>query len=148
MSKFKLGARVRFHGKYSGAAGDVLNYPEDAECVGLEGVVEERTGCPRVRMDSGHILTGWSDERYELVAGSKPATEPVFDLLSALTGKPLKFRSGGEVKFVAYAPDAKPHCQLVLLSIATGNIVLRYANGKGSDEPYSEPGDILNAEAV
>lgn len=57
-----------------------------------------------------------------------------FDLLAAMTGKPLKFRSGCNVKFIAYSREAKPHCQLVLLNPTTGNIVTRYANGKASDE--------------
>ncbi|KVQ06875.1 hypothetical protein WK00_08960 [Burkholderia ubonensis] len=73
---------------------------------------------------------------------------PDFDLLSAMTGKPLKFRSGCDVKFVAYSPEAKPHCQLVLLNPSTGNIVTRYANGKASDEPHNDPGDILLKEAA
>ncbi|QIK20207.1 hypothetical protein G7968_07655 [Ralstonia solanacearum] len=73
------------------------------------------------------------------------AAAPSLDLLAAMTGKPLKFRSGCAVEFVAYAPKAKPHCQLVLLNPATGNVVTRYANGKGSEEPYDEPGDILLA---
>ncbi len=68
-----------------------------------------------------------------------------FDLLAAMTGLPLKFRSGCAVRFVAYVLDAKPHCQLVLLNPATGNVVTRYANGKSSEEPYDEPGDILLA---
>ncbi|WP_232078732.1 hypothetical protein [Burkholderia multivorans] len=76
----------------------------------------------------------------------QPVTE--FDLLSAMTGKPLKFRSGCDVKFIAYAPEAKPHCQLVLLNPTTGNIVTRYANGKASDEPHNDPGDILLKEAA
>lgn len=75
----------------------------------------------------------------------EPMEEPAFDLLAAMTGKPLRFRSGCDVRFVAYIPDAKPHCQLVLLNPATGNVVTRYANGKGSTEPYDEPGDILIA---
>lgn len=69
--------------------------------------------------------------------------EPAFDLLEALLGAPLKFRSGCDVTFVAYVKDAKPHCQLVLLNPATGNVVTRYANGKSSTETYGEPGDIL-----
>ncbi|MCD9228624.1 hypothetical protein ACPPTR_08985 [Ralstonia pseudosolanacearum] len=73
------------------------------------------------------------------------STASAFDLLSAMTGKPLKFRSGCAVRFVALVPEAKPHCQLVLLNPATGNVVTRYANGKGSEEPYDEPGDILLA---
>ncbi|MDR5647621.1 hypothetical protein [Burkholderia cenocepacia] len=71
-----------------------------------------------------------------------------FDLFAAMTGKPLKFRSGCDVKFIAYSPDARPHCQLVLLNPSTGNIVTRYANGKASDEPHSDPGDILVKEAA
>ncbi|MET3214292.1 UNVERIFIED_ORG: hypothetical protein ABIC48_002036 [Burkholderia territorii] len=71
-----------------------------------------------------------------------------FDLLAAMTGKPLKFRSGCDVKFIAYSPEAKPHCQLVLLNPSTGNIVTRYANGKASDEPHNDPGDILVKEAA
>ncbi|EET06228.1 hypothetical protein BURPS1710A_1852 [Burkholderia pseudomallei 1710a] len=65
-----------------------------------------------------------------------------------MTGKPLKFRSGCAVKFIAYSPDAKPHCQLVLLNPSTGNIVTRYASGKASDEPHNDPGDILVKEAA
>lgn len=141
-------------------AGDkVLNVGETRETWGgRDGPVigEVYTVREVIRRDSGEYLSlvEFYDKyprhsrrtgKYALIENEET---PAFDLLSALTGKPLKFRSGGEVKFVAYAPDAKPHCQLVLLSIATGNIVLRYANGKGSDEPYSEPGDILNAEAV
>ncbi|WP_247537469.1 hypothetical protein [Ralstonia pseudosolanacearum] len=68
-----------------------------------------------------------------------------FDLLEAMLGHPLKFRSGCTVQFVAFVKAAKPHCQLVLLNPATGNVVTRYANGKGSEEPYDEPGDILLA---
>ncbi|NTY35794.1 hypothetical protein FCJ57_05170 [Burkholderia diffusa] len=83
--------------------------------------------------------------RYELIEqGEKPG----FDLLSAMTGRPLKFRSGCDVKFIAYSPDAKPHCQLVLLNPSTGNIVTRYANGKASDEPHNDPGDILAKDAA
>lgn len=61
-------------------------------------------------------------------------------------GGKLKFRSGCDVKFVAYVPNAKPHCQLVFLNPQTGNVVTRYADGKGSTETYDEPGDILVAE--
>ncbi|OAI80554.1 hypothetical protein RSP799_07135 [Ralstonia solanacearum] len=75
----------------------------------------------------------------------EPAPSPSLDLLDAMMGKPLKFRSGCAVTFVAFVKDAKPHCQLVLLNPATGNVVTRYANGKGSEEPYDEPGDILLA---
>jgi hypothetical protein len=69
--------------------------------------------------------------------------ETGFDLFVAMLGKPIKFRSGCAVTFVAYVPDAKPHCQLVLLNPSTGNVVTRYANGKSSTETYDEPGDIL-----
>lgn len=75
----------------------------------------------------------------------EPVRADTFDLLAVMTGVPLKFRSGCAVEFVAYVPKAKPHCQLVLLNPATGNVVTRYANGKGSEEPYDEPGDILLA---
>lgn len=85
-------------------------------------------------------------DKYELVQDTQQTGAPAFDLLGALTGKPLKFRSGCDVKFVAYVPDAKPHCQLVLLNPATGNVVNRYANGKSSEEPYNEPGDIILKE--
>lgn len=83
----------------------------------------------------------YSLERFE-VAGPQPAG---FDLAVALAGHALKFRSGCAVKLIAYVPEAKPHCQLVLLNPATGNTVTRYANGKGSTEPYDEPGDIIVA---
>ena len=79
----------------------------------------------------------------EVVPIADETAEPAFDLLAAMTGKPLRFRSGCDVRFVAYIPDAKPHCQLVLLNPATGNVVTRFANGKASTEPYAEPGDIL-----
>lgn len=79
---------------------------------------------------------------YELIEEAK------FDLFGAMTGAALKFRSGCDVKFIAYAPDAKPHCQLVLLNPSTGNIMTRYANGKASDEPHNDPGDILLREAA
>lgn len=115
------------------------------------------SGCP---FDQGQILTvaeanddflgfaeesdtsaGWRASRFELV----PPTASSLDLLAAMTGHPLKFRSGCTVQFVAFVKAAKPHCQLVLLNPATGNVVTRYANGKGSEEPYDEPGDILLA---
>lgn len=94
--------------------------------------------------DSGEPNYLLTIEDCETVA--KPV--PEFDLLAAMTGKPLKFRSGCDVRFIAYSPEAKPHCQLVLLNPATGNIVTRYANGKASDEPHNDPGDILVAEAA
>lgn len=93
-----------------------------------------------MRTDPGHWRYASS---YELVPA--PAE---FDLLSAMTGKALKFRSGCDVRFIAYSTDAKPHCQLVLLNPSTGNIVTRYANGKASDEPHNDPGDILVKEVA
>jgi hypothetical protein len=93
-----------------------------------------------VHSDPGHWRYAKS---YELVQ-----TPTEFDLLSAMTGKPLQFRSGCAVKFIAYSPEAKPHCQLVLLNPSTGNVVTRYANGKASDEPHNDPGDILVKEAA
>jgi len=73
-----------------------------------------------------------------------------FNLTAARTGSKLRFRSGCEVKFIAHVPDAKPHCRLVLLNPATGNIVTRYESGKSADEPigHSDPGDILMDEVV
>jgi hypothetical protein len=106
------------------------------------GIARERTvnlvEAHNTANETGH----YSVTRFEIVQEQPKATEQ-FDLLGAMTGKALKFRSGCVVKFVAYVPDAKPHCQLVLLNPATGNVVTRYANGKSSEEPYSEPGDIL-----
>jgi hypothetical protein len=52
-------------------------------------------------------------------------------------------RSGCEVRFISFVPEAKPHCQLVLLNPHTGNIVTRFANGKPSTEPFDDPGDIV-----
>ncbi|QMV32570.1 hypothetical protein KMB83_gp50 [Ralstonia phage Anchaing] len=110
---------------------------------GEEYEVEPAPGCDdRLWVYKGTKCLGlWLESRFRVV--TPPA--PSLDLLAALTGKPLKFRSGCPVKFVAYVPEAKPHCQLVLLNPATGNVVTRYANGKSSEEPYDEPGDILVA---
>ncbi|CAI8960291.1 hypothetical protein [Burkholderia ambifaria] len=110
-----------------------------------EVVSVHENGSVRVRDDVG--------DEYCLLAGefeeiSRTQAESAFDLLAAITGTPLKFRSGCDVKFIAYSPDARPHCQLVLLNPSTGNIVTRYANGKASDEPHSDPGDILVKEAA
>lgn len=82
---------------------------------------------------------------YSLFKVVKPQPKPEFELSKAQLGFPLKFRSGCPVKFIAYVPDAKPHCQLVLLNPGTGNIVTRYANGRADDEPqeHQNPGDIL-----
>jgi len=85
----------------------------------------DRPGSRRARYWSGY---------FEKIPDAMP---PV--LVSALLKKPLKFRSGCDVQFVAYCPEAKPHCQLVLLNPATG---------KGSDEPHNEPGDVLIKDAA
>ncbi|WP_254624510.1 hypothetical protein [Burkholderia diffusa] len=121
----------------------------DGPIIGATYTVDRVSGCGsyigfaefRSRYPSHARMT----TRYELIEqGEKPG----FDLLSAMTGRPLKFRSGCDVKFIAYSPDAKPHCQLVLLNPSTGNIVTRYANGKASDEPHNDPGDILAKDAA
>lgn len=159
MSKFEVGQRVRFHGRDDdGTEFDSalrVEYPEDAACLGQVGTVSQSEGgrnC-RVLMDSGHVVWGWLDNRYEAVQHepvAPPAETPLPDgwaawsRFLARSGK-LKFRSGCAVTFVAYEPRAKPHCQLILLNPATGNIVTRYANGESSEEPYAEPGDILVA---
>lgn len=126
--KFKVGDRVRCIEPVADFAhGQILTVAQvDDDFLGFK---EEQ--------DS---TAGWCDHRFELV----PAAASL-DLLAAMTGKPLKFRSGCAVEFVAYVPKAKPHCQLVLLNPATGNVVTRCANGKSSEEPYDEPGDILLA---
>jgi len=156
MSKFEVGQRVRFHGREDNGGDmslDLRNsYPSDAATRGEVGVVEDADfGTPRVRMPSGYLLHGWSYSRYEAAVDEPPAPPAETPLpdgwaawsrFLARSGK-LKFRSGCAVTFVAYEPNAKPHCQLILLNPATGNIVTRYANGKSSDEPYAEPGDIL-----
>ncbi|CAB3697605.1 hypothetical protein LMG3458_02472 [Achromobacter deleyi] len=90
-------------------------------------------------------LAGVSGEFGTFRFEALPQAGQGFDLALAQSGYPLKFRSGCPVKFIAYIPEAKPHCQLVLLNPATGNTVTRYANGKASTEPYDEPGDILVA---
>ena len=122
-------------------------YPDAKACIGHLGTVTRGGDIPHVQMDSGHVLTEWVSDRYRLAEGeaAQPPSEPAFDLLEAMLGASLKFRSGCAVKFVAYIRDAKPHCQLVLLNPATGNVVTRYATGKPTDEPHNEPGDILLA---
>lgn len=141
MAKFKAGDRVVCENPGSWTmlkvgtiytVHEVWNRGSREECIKLAELMASHPG--HLRYASAFRL-----------ADPEPAA---FDLLAAMTGKPLKFRSGCEVKFVAYVPDAKPHCQLVLLNPATGNVVTRYANGKSSEEPYSEPGDILNAGAA
>lgn len=133
MAKFKKGDRIR-------ALVSAMDITKDREYTVTDmsgrwvGVVD----------DAGQVNYLLSTSDCEQV----PQPVPDFDLLSAMTGKPLKFRSGCDVKFVAYSPEAKPHCQLVLLNPATGNIVTRYANGKACDEPHNDPGDILVAEAA
>ncbi|MGA4005331.1 hypothetical protein ACI2US_03055 [Ralstonia nicotianae] len=132
--------------------GDILT-TDDAFIRGMcsgAGGNPERMSVRSLDRDNDPIFTwedsdedaGYDSSLFRLVQG---APAPSLDLLAAMTGKPLKFRSGCAVKFVAYVPKAKPHCQLVLLNPATGNVVTRYANGKGSEEPYDEPGDILLA---
>jgi hypothetical protein len=140
MNKFKIGDRVRFKTLEARFA---ESHPRDAAQAGNAGTVTEYNKLPRVRMDDGYLLCGWREDKYELVTEAAP-NAPEFDLLAAMTGKPLKFRSGCPVKFVAYVAYAKPHCQLVLLS-ANGNVFYRYANGKTSEEQTNDPGDILNA---
>ncbi|CAH0444304.1 hypothetical protein LMG10661_00783 [Ralstonia syzygii subsp. syzygii] len=98
-------------------------------------------GDPIFTWERAGMAAGYTSDNFRLVQDVAPS----LDLLAAMTGKPLKFRSGCAVEFVAYVPKAKPHCQLVLLNPATGNVVTRYASGKGSGEPYDEPGDILLA---
>ncbi|MHA6903300.1 hypothetical protein ACJBUE_20795 (plasmid) [Ralstonia syzygii subsp. celebesensis] len=99
-------------------------------------------GDPVFTWEDADVSVGYSSPNFRLVQAAAASS---LDLRAAMTGKPLKFRSGCAVKFVAFVPEAKPHCQLVLLNPATGNVVLRYINGKGSEEPYDEPGDILLA---
>lgn len=122
-------------GTYAMTEGSSYVARDDAKLIGLDMHVN-------VEDDNGRPIAPFAC-RFKLAQTMPDNVQ--FDLLAAVTGKPLKFRSGCAVKFVAYVPDAKPHCQLVLLNVATGNVVLRYASGKGSDEPYNEPGDILNA---
>ncbi|CAJ0901352.1 hypothetical protein R6138_04569 [Ralstonia thomasii] len=132
MHTFKAGDRIRLK----------PNAPEAVDIT--HGAIYTVTG-----VDSDGNLEFLDDaggERYrDAYDYEQVQSEAPFDLLAAMTGKPLRFRSGCDVRFVAYIPDAKPHCQLVLLNPATGNVVTRYANGKGSTEPYDEPGDILIA---
>lgn len=82
---------------------------------------------------------------YELADKCDAPPRPDFTVAEAKAGAKLKFRSGCDVVFIAYVPDAKPHCRLVLLNPGTGNIVTRYENGRADDEPqaHQNPGDIL-----
>ncbi|MFP3693772.1 hypothetical protein SB784_37460, partial [Burkholderia sp. SIMBA_048] len=71
-----------------------------------EVVSVHENGSVRVRDDVG--------DEYCLLAGefeeiSRTQAESAFDLLAAITGTPLKSRSGCDVKFIAYSPDARPH---------------------------------------
>ncbi len=129
---FKVGDKVRLNSASGVREGITLGTTYTLTGVDAHGYL-------RFDDDDGFGRYRTQDE-YELVQPT-----PSLDLLAAMTGKPLKFRSGCAVEFVAYVPKAKPHCQLVLLNPATGNVVTRYANGKGSEEPYDEPGDILLA---
>jgi hypothetical protein len=138
---FKVGETVRFVCTSS----FLSDYPEDKKRLGMLGVVESLDKGLRVLMQDGYEMRGWGSDSYE-ESYEAVVAEATFSLLAAMTGKPLKFRSGCDVKFVAYVADAKPHCQLILLNPATGNVVTRYANGKSSEEPYSEPGDIILKE--
>ncbi|AIV77119.1 hypothetical protein [Burkholderia pseudomallei] len=133
---FKVGckARVKVHSE---------EFPVGIVVTAVEVEPPDYDGIVSARWTDGNETHWMYDHAVELVEAVQD-----FDLLSAMTGKPLKFRSGCDVKFIAYSPEAKPHCQLVLLNPSTGNIVTRYANGKGSTEPYDEPGDILVKEAA
>lgn len=123
--------RATWDGDDGPVVGAVYTVDRVSSCGDYIGFAEFRRRYP------GHMRRA---SRYEVTLAEE---KPGFDLLSAMTGKPLKFRSGCDVKFIAYSPEAKPHCQLVLLNPSTGNIVTRYANGKASDEPHNDPGDIL-----
>jgi hypothetical protein len=137
--RFNVGDKVRnvgdtpaaWNGDDGPVVGQVYTVDDVSTNGGYIGLAEFRSKYP---------CHNRSAHKYELAGQADTVT---FDLLGAMTGKKLRFRSGCEVRFVAYVPDAKPHCQLVLINPATGNIVTRYANGKSSEEPYSEPGDIL-----
>jgi hypothetical protein len=71
-TKIQVGSRVVFRGTWNGEGGplsDIDDYPDDAAEIGKAGTVENADGgCPEVRMDSGHLITGWAEERYELVS--------------------------------------------------------------------------------
>jgi len=141
MSKFKVGSTVR------------CVQPGTRLTVGRDYVVIQppRGESDRIAtfvVDDTGRRNGWLHNRFELVEEAPDNQHVAKLLLACIEGKPLKFRSGCSVEFVAYAPKAKPHCQLVLLNPATGNVVTRYANGKSSEEPYAEPGDIMVKEAA
>ncbi|WP_244137257.1 hypothetical protein [Burkholderia pyrrocinia] len=133
---FKFGCKAR-------VVGACAEFPRGTIVTALEVEPQDYEGIVSARWSDGTEAHWLYDSSVELV--ELPGE---FDLLSAMTGKPLRFRSGCDVKFIAYSPDAKPHCQLVLLNPSTGNIVTRYANGKASDEPHNDPGDILVKEAA
>lgn len=65
-----------------------------------------------------------------------------FDLLDAMTGKPIVTRKGKPVKFVAYVPKAKEKFRLVVMIDNT--IRTRYANGTfyGCDDIPSLYSDV------
>jgi hypothetical protein len=135
MARFKLGDTatvVPFEGSSS-------EFPVGSVVTAVEVEADDYDGSLSANWMDSTGRTAWLYDEEIAVLHDTAA----FDLLSAITGTPLKFRSGCEVKFVAYVKDAKPHCQLVLLNPATGNVVTRYANGKSSTETYDEPGDIL-----
>jgi photosystem II stability/assembly factor-like uncharacterized protein len=131
---FKVGSRARI------VRENDRGFPLGALVTAVEVEHEEYDGNLSAVWETEDGEQAWLvDDSVQLVTSSSD-----FDLLGALTGKALKFRSGCAVKFVAYVPDAKPHCQLVLLS-ANGNVFYRYANGKTSEEPINDPGDVLVA---
>jgi hypothetical protein len=76
-TKIQVGSRVVFRGEFSGderSLADIDGYAEDKAEIGKQGTVEcADSGCPEVRMDSGHVIKGWAEERYELVTETRPA---------------------------------------------------------------------------
>lgn len=70
-----------------------------------------------------------------------------FNLEKAIAGHPLQFRSGCQCFFVAYVPEAKPHCQLVIRT-TNGQITYRFKDGHllKRDDPWDDTGDILLME--
>lgn len=140
----------------------------ERECVYLSGREDRNYKASRFvleRNDDTHYIPGLDFSKLEervLAVCRRPLSRAVTNQITILqspripnshsgwccflaSGGKLKFRSGCAVTFVAYVPDAKPHCQLVLLNPSTGNVVTRYANGNSSDEAHDEPGDILVA---
>lgn len=131
----------------------------DATCVILHGREGSRYKKERFEhADCRTRIAGYQPQAGDLPPPPPPTTEqkkPAEICLPVTTagwlkliaaGVKFRFRSGCDVRFVAFEAKAKPYCQLVLLNPATGNIVTRYANGKASEEPYNEPGDIIIAE--